>query len=212
MSTSTFSIVRAAHCSVVAVAWMKAIRAPKTCGTSYENKKRLSADKKPIILHECCGGTTIKRTCETLAKAELRIEELGIAAAVIPWPGLVLPSQQLLCKPRLETRTVQPWHKWFLLHVGQVAACGHWEPLKWWCSRLHYAKCSGDPPCLTGAICEDNLDRVLRYGGNLIFFLIFRNSCIIKHSYSWFTFAMQSTAKITTFVWSVEHYSNYVKM
>lgn len=52
----------------------------------------------------------------------------------------------------------------------------------------------------------------IRYGGNLIFFLIFRNSCIIKHSYSWFTCAMQSTAKITTFIWSAEHCSNYVKM
>lgn len=55
MGTSTFSIVRAAHRSIVAVAGMKAIGAPKPGGTSYGNKKRFISwpknnNKKAMIL------------------------------------------------------------------------------------------------------------------------------------------------------------------
>ena len=104
------------------------------------------------------------------------------------------------CKPITSPTLLNPT---FLLHVALL--CEHWVP-------RNRAECSNNTPCLTGTISEDNSDRVLGYGGNLIFFSIFRNSCIIKHSYSWFTSAMQSTAKITTFIWSAEQGSNYVKM
>lgn len=60
---------------------MKAIRTPETSGTSYENKKDLSADKKSndtaLLLQR---NNNKGRTSETPAKAELRIAELGIAA------------------------------------------------------------------------------------------------------------------------------------
>lgn len=78
MSTSTFSIVRAAHRSVVAVAWMKAIRAPKTSGTSYENKKDLSVDKKSndtaLVLRR---NNNKGRTCENQQRQNFALQSLA---------------------------------------------------------------------------------------------------------------------------------------
>lgn len=132
MSTSAFSIVRAAHCSIVAVAWMKAIHAPKTWGASYENKKHLSA----VIWLQCCGGTMVRRACRTAAKAEHHMVILGMAAA-IPSPQPVPPCQWLLCKPRLQTynltHTAKP-------HISSPRSSALWAlstPQQGWVLQQH---------------------------------------------------------------------------
>lgn len=149
---------------------------------------------------------------ETLGKAEICIAErlasndgfcqgcnrfANPGANLQPHPCSHVPAQgsSAPCKSGVGIR--------FLLHMGTEKLCNSNSTPRY--SEQH-------SPCLTGIACEDNLLRVLRYGGNLIFLLIFWNSCIIKHGYSRFTFAMQSTTKITTSIWSIECYSNYVKM
>lgn len=101
MSASTFSIVRAAHCSIVTVAWMKTIRAPKTSGTSCENKKDLSAGKKKkeqwyrvsaAEEHQYRGNlwdSSKGRTCTA---------EPGFAAAT-PWRWLLFQANNCFTNP-----------------------------------------------------------------------------------------------------------------
>lgn len=149
-------------------------------------------------------GTMVRRACRTAAKAERRIVVLGITAA-IPSPRPVLPCQQLLCKPRMQTYN--------LTHTAKPCISSPCGSALW--AQSNPAMGLSAPAVLPASLAlflKTIQTGFIRYGGNLIFFLIFRNSCIIKHSYSWFTSAMQSTAKITTFIWSAEHCSNYVKM
>lgn len=138
------------------------------------------------------------RTWETPAKAELCIAEqlpsngrfcqggdrfANPSANLQPHPRhqVLAQGSSVPCKSGVGIR--------FLLHMGTENLCN---------SNLTPRYSKHHSLCLTGITCEDIFLRALRYGGNLIFLLIFWNSCIIKHSYSWLTFAMQSTTKIIT--------------
>lgn len=209
MSTSTFSIVRAAHCSVVAVAWMKTIRAPKTSGTSYENKKDLSADKKKqssdaaLVLRR---SDKKGRTWETPARAELPIAGLRLPAVRI--------GSSRLCKARCQPTTSPmlscPGTRGFLLvqirSLLHMSTQNHRDR-----SPQHDLKCCSHSPCLTSTTWEGYLGsfqiwRSFNFLSDILEVLHSKAQLFVVY----FSPA-KSTPKITTSIWSMECHSDDVK-
>lgn len=189
MSTSTFSIVRAAHCSVVAVAWMKTIRAPKTSGTSYENKKDLSADKKKAKQWCCVSAAEERQERENLRDTSKGRTSHRRASPACSEDWLFQALQSQMPTYNL-SHAVLPWHKGFLACADQVfAAYEHSEP-ETGALNMTWSAVATLPalPALPGKV----IWAVFRYGSNLIFFLIFWKSCTVKHSSLWFTFPLQN--------------------